>query len=294
MRKKLIMLLILPLFAVSACKKDDDKMPKGKMLTINFTNLPILGANEQYEGWIMVNGSPVSTGTFTLNGDAPSKSSFNVKAEDLNVATDFILSIEPKPDADPAPSAIKIVGGSFNGKSASVNVNHAAALGQNFSTAAGKYIFATPTTSTMADELSGVWFLDLTSGSPMTGLNLPQLPAGWVYEGWVVINNTPLSTGTFTSVSAMDNSAIYSGSDQPGPPFPGEDFIRNAPSGITFPTNLSGKTVAISIEPSPDNSPMPFAFKPLIATAPANAEDRVTYNLNNQVSTSFPSGTVTR
>ena len=29
------------------------------------------------------------------------------------------------------------------------------------------------------DEVSGIWFLSLASGSPMQGLNLPTLPAGW-------------------------------------------------------------------------------------------------------------------
>jgi hypothetical protein len=34
-----------------------------------------------------------------------------------------------------------------------------------------------------------------------------------------------------------------------GPPFPGEDFLTGAPPGLTFPTDLSGATVFVTIEP---------------------------------------------
>jgi hypothetical protein len=68
----------------------------------------------------------------------------------------------------------------------------------------------------------------------------------------------------------------------------------NAPAGLTFPTDLSEGVVVISIEPSPDNSPMPFAFKPLVGQVPANAEDHKTYDMMDNVGGSFPSGTVTR
>ncbi len=264
-------------------------------LTINLKNLPALAANEQYEGWLMVNGTPTSTGTFVLDGSGkPATTAFKIGMKELKVATDFILTIEPLPDNDPAPSMIKVLGGVFEGKSANVSVSHAAALGADFSAAKGKYILATPTTSSTEDELSGVWFLDLSGASPTAGLNLPPLPAEWLYEGWVVIDGMPVSTGTFKDTNKADNAAPYSGSDAPGPPFPGEDFITNAPAGLIFPTNLSGRTVVVSIEPNPDNAPEPFAFKPLVATVPENAMDHETYNLNNQVSSNFPYGTVTK
>lgn len=73
------------------------------------------------------------------------------------------------------------------------------------------------------------------ASGPTAGLTLATLPAGWKYEGWAVINGTPVSTGTFTSASAADDSAPFSGATA-GPPFPGEDFLQNAPSGLTFPT----------------------------------------------------------
>ncbi|MCF8368699.1 MAG: anti-sigma factor [Bacteroidales bacterium] len=298
MKKQLILLLLVPVMIFTACTKDENddmNTPTSGELKLNLTNLMASASDEQYEGWIIVNGTPKSTGTFTVDASGMlSKTTFMVNATDLSAATDFVLSIEPSPDNDPAPSAIKIIGGSFSGSNASVSAAHGAALGNDFSSISGKFIFATPTTSTMDDELSGIWFLDLSSGSPMTGLDLPVLPAGWKYEGWTVINGTPVTSGTFSMVDAADDAAPYSGSDAGGPPFPGEDYVANAPAGQSFPTNLSGATGVISIEPDPDNSPDPFVFKPLVGTAPANAQDHVTYDMMSNVAGSFPSGTVSR
>jgi hypothetical protein len=77
-----------------------------------------------------------------------------------------------------------------------------------------------------------------------------------------------------------------------GPPFPGEDFLVNAPAGLTFPTNLAGGMAVISIEPVPDNSTAPFLLKPLVAPIPANAIDHTDYQMNQNLV--FPTGTVTR
>lgn len=289
--KTKFLITFLAIAALLISCDDDDDSNEG-MLTININNLMTSAGDEQYEGWLIVDGTPVSTGVFTVDDMGTlSQTSFDVDKTDLDGATDFVLSIEPKPDSDPLPSAIKILGGTFSGDMASVSASHSAALGTTFASATGKYILATPTTTTTDDELSGVWFLDLSGGSPAVGLNLPGLPSGWVYEGWVVIDGTPVTTGTFTSVDMEDNSAPYSGSDASGPAFPGEDLVMNAPSGLSFPTDLSEATIVISIEPSPDNDSSPFLFKPLKGSVPGMAEDHVTYDLDNMAS-GFPSGTV--
>lgn len=300
MKKQLLALLIVPVILVTACNKDEneDMLPSETTngeLQLSINNLAESANNEQYEGWIIVDGAPVSTGTFTVNANgAASQTSFMVNEMDLANATDFVLSVEPMPDGDPAPSSIKILGGSFSGSSANISVAHGAALGNDFSDIAGKFILATPTTSTMDDEQSGLWFLDLTSGMPSAGLMLPTLPTGWKYEGWAVIDGMPVTSGTFDRVDAADDSAPFSGTDDSGPSFPGEDYILNAPSGKMFPTDLSGATMVISIEPHPDNDPAPFAFKPLVGTAPSNAMVHTSYDMMSNVSNSFPSGTVSR
>ena len=149
-----------------------------------------------------------------------------------------------------------------------------------------------PTNGAMTNENSGIWFLDLGSGSPAQGLFLPTLPAGWKYEGWTVINGTPVTTGTFTSTTSVDDADPYS-STMPGPPFPGEDFLNNAPTGLSFPTDIAGGVAVISIEPDPDNNVNPFTLKPLVGDIPMNATDHTNYGMNLNVS-SFPTGTANR
>ncbi len=103
----------------------------------------------------------------------------------------------------------------------------------------------------------------------------------------------PVTSGTFTAVDMADGNAPFSGMGS-GPMFPGEDYVNHAPDGLMFPTDLSGATFVISVEPSPDNSPAPFVYKPLVGMAPTPAMDHHTYMMSSNVMSSFPSGSVTR
>ena len=289
-------LLFLAFFALAftACKDDDeDTSPSTEQLQLNLTGLEDLGTDYAYEGWIIVDGAPVTTGVFEVDANgALSKTSFEVDADQLEKATTFVLTIEPSPDNDPAPSDVHILAGDFSGTSADVTVGHSAALGDDFTAATGTYILATPTDGMNNNERSGLWFLDPTAG-PGPGLDLPTLPAGWKYEGWAVINGTPVSTGTFTDLASADEAALFSGT-LGGPPFPGEDFIINAPAGLDFPTDLRGGAAVISIEPSPDNSAAPFLLKPLVSAIAADAEDHTPFQLGNNAAATNPTGTVTK
>lgn len=290
MTKQILSIVALSmLFFLTSC---DDK-EETTSLNLNLSGLQDLGEGFAYEGWIMVDGTPQSAGIFTVDANGtPSQSSFELDEEALESATAYILTIEPSPDNDPAPSAVHILAGAFDGNSASVTVDHPAAIGTNFETAGGTFILATPTDDDMDNEASGVWFLDPMAG-PAASLDLPTLPEGWAYEGWAVIEGQPVSTGTFTSANGNDSAAIYSG-DKPGPPFPGEDFLNNAPSGLTFPTDLTSSTIVISVEPVPDNSPMPFTLKPLVRGLDAGAEVHSSITLNNNATATNPTGTVSR
>lgn len=289
--KVLFSLLVLGL-AFASCDDSDDT-PKFKDLTLNISGLEDLGNDYMYEGWIIVNGSPVTTGRFSVDGSGMlSQTSFNLNYEDITAASTFVLTIEPAVGDDPAPSSVHILAGDFSGNSGNLSISHAAALGNDFSSSAGKYILATPTDGSMNNENSGIWFLDLTSGSPAVGLTLPTLPAGWKYEGWAVIDGVPVTTGTFTDAIVADDFDGFSSTANAGPPFPGEDFIMNAPSGLTFPTDLAGGTAVISIEPDPDNSPNPFLLKPLVGGISAAAIDHTTYDMGQNLN--FPTGTVSR
>ncbi len=283
-------LITFSILTFTSCKDDE---PTDATFNMNVSGLEDLGDNFRYEGWLIVDGSPVTAGIFSVDANGQmSTSTFTVSESDLSSASTYVLTIEPFPDSDPSPSDVHVLAGDFSGNSASLTVNHGAALGTNFSGASGGYILATPTDGEMNNENSGVWFLDPGAG-PGAALNLPTLPTGWAYEGWAVINGTPVSTGTFTSVTGADNSAPFSGT-MGGPPFPGEDFLMNAPSGLSFPTDLSEGAIVISVEPVPDNSPAPFAIKPLMGAVPAGAADHTFYNMGNISGDTNPTGTVTR
>jgi hypothetical protein len=268
-------------------------------LMLQLSDVQPLRNGFHYEGWAIVNGAPVSTGKFNagpdgalvaLDGSPIAQGAFDTGV-DLNDATAVVITIEPAGDNDAIPASTHYLSGSVSDGKASLSIGHSAALGDDFSGAAGSYILATPTDGASNNENSGIWFLDLSSGAPSVGLDLPSLPGGWVYEGWVVIDGTPVSTGRFTHAGQADLAAPYSGAES-GPPFPGEDFLFNAPEGLTFPVDLAGKVAVISVEPSPDDSPSPFALKPLVSTIPDNATDHFTYAIGTPES-AFPQGSAT-
>lgn len=293
---QLILMALVGLIVITSCEKDDSVDPTTmKTLNINMSGLEDLGADFVYEGWLIVNGAPVSTGTFTVDAMGTlSKSSFSLNSTAVETATKFVLSVEPAIDTDPSPSATKLLAGDFSGNSATLDISPVG----DFMDAAGKYILATPTNGSENDENSGIWFLDLSTGAPTGGLMLPVLPEGWKYEGWVVMDGMPVTTGTFTNVLASDEADPFSGSmalpDVNGMDgfFPGEDFLQNAPSGLSFPTDIAGGTAVISVEPFPDNSPHPFILKPLVHQIPAAAVDHMVYDMGQNLS--FPTGTVSR
>ncbi len=288
-RKLFFTLTVISLLFIS-CSSDDDNTPTNANLTLNLAGLEALGNDYVYEGWIIVDGSPVTTGVFS---SVSFPQTFSVNASMLANASTFVLTIEPAVDPDPNPSATKILSGDFSGNSA--NVNSDAFVG-DFSNASGKYILATPTDTDDSNEASGVWFLDNSSGSAVAGLNLPSLDEGWKYEGWAVIDGQPFSTGTFSAADAADDNASsspYKGDANDGPPFPGEDYLQNAPAGLSFPTDLKGTTIVISVEPNPDNSPAPFTFKPLAHMVPQNAENHSVLNMDDGPLKEL-SGTVSR
>jgi hypothetical protein len=294
-RISIFMLVCLSLLA--GCNGDEEQVTVqsgGMTLTLSFANLAALQNGFHYEGWAIVGGQPLSTGKFniaaqnrvvTLSGQVIANGVFDA-GQDISAATAIVITIEPAGDNDMNPAETKILAGPVNPTSATLTVGDAAALGDDFTSATGNYILATPTDNNATNELSGVWFLQMPG--PSTGLNLPTLPNGWKYEGWAVTTG-PLTTGTFLSPSGADEAAPYSGPNA-GPPFPGEDFLQNTPSGFAFPLDLSGATVVISVEPFPDDDSAPFQLKPLVGTVPAGASSGTNYSMTSQASSTFPTG----
>ena len=299
MKQTLVLGLAATVLGLAACDDDlDDLMePESQILELSFTGLEPLANGYHYEGWAIIDGAPVTTGKFNIdtNGALVTTSgglivggSFDTEL-DLEATTMVVLTIEPAGDTDAVPAATHVMAGPISSLSGNLTVGDGAGLGDDFLGATGDFILATPTDGAMTNENSGIWFLSLASGSPTAGLDLPTLPAGWAYEGWVVTGGQPVTTGRFTAVDMADLLAPFSGPTA-GPPFPGEDFLINAPAGLAFPTDLAGGLAVISIEPEPDDSPAPYTLKPLMGGIDATAVDHVTYSIPNMADATFPTG----
>ncbi len=258
-----------------------DEKESAPTLNLSFTGLEDLGPGWVYEGWLIVDSEPHSSGRFTVDAEGMlSHEAFDVDPMLVSKATAFVLTIEPEPDPDPAPSPVHLLGGGFMEDAAELSLGHPAALGTDLMLAGGNYILGIPTSDSADDAYqSGIWF---------TGLDLPQLPDAWVYEGWVVGPDGPMSTGRFTGLKEADSDgAGPTAGPKAGPAFPGQDYIK-PPIDLT-----AGYAAVISVEPEPDNSPAPFVLKPLVDMTIEDVGDHVPQSLENN-SASAPSGKATR
>ena len=117
---------------MSSCSDDETS------LGLNFQGLEDLGSSYVYEGWLIVDGSPISSGRFSVDSNGnPSQSDFELNQEDVDKASTFVLTIEPAQGDDPAPSDVHILAGDFSGSSASLTVDHPAAIDNDFGGSGG-------------------------------------------------------------------------------------------------------------------------------------------------------------
>lgn len=122
----------------------------------------------------------------------------------------------------------------------------------DFTSSAGQFMLASPTdNNSLVNERSGLWFGDAVKNQPK--LLLPDLPNGWVYEGWALIDEQPLTTGRFKKTNRQDLFSGFSDNQGITPSFPGEDFLRDPPVGVffglEFPLDLVGQSAMVTIEP---------------------------------------------
>lgn len=79
--------------------------------------------------------------------------------------------------------------------------------------------------------------------------------------------------GRFSDPTDSDDSDIFSGTKADAPKAPGEDFYKDPPEGLVFPTDLRGKRVFVSVEAVDDDSAdFPFQIVPLSADIPFDSE----------------------
>ncbi len=327
----------------------------GEIVVLDLSGIQPLNDGFHYEAWVTIGGEYLSLGKFnasadgllvTMDGQTIEAGEFAISpGNDLGIddVTAVMVSIEPSGDTDGAPSNTRFLAGAISDGIASLVVGDADAIGNTFESANGFYILATPTDGHLrTNENSGIWFrraVDQLEPDPR-GLYVPELPDGWLYEGFVDIEGIPVTSGKFWDPWAIDMSAPYSGPADMnttdifdvmfdeyvsvvvqgengtelftgpegwrmfqkdglsldllfhGPPEPGEDYLLNAPPGLTFPVDLSGMPLYVTIEPDPDDSPEPFGLKTLVGTVPVNAVSHHTYILTPGFM-DFPTGTAT-
>lgn len=220
---------------------------------------------------------------------------FNPQAAVASKDTVFI-TIEPGEDEVSAPSKSVILTGTLNTQG-QANMSFKAI---DLSKASGVFTLATPT-SPDSDPKTGLWFAK-TDGQTLTGpgLNLPDAPTGWKYEGQVIFKGVAVEIGRFAKPDRPDEFNKFTLNPDKTPNFPGEDFLQKSPGqlGMDFPIDLTTGEwqVVISLEPDndgqdPTGSDM-FFLQPLKADiaqgAEAHKEHPLSLNLKD-----FPSGTAT-
>ena len=66
--KKLVLFLIVGGLLATSCS-DDDSGSSNATLSLSLSGMEDLGADFAYEGWVIVDGSPVTTGTFSVDAN---------------------------------------------------------------------------------------------------------------------------------------------------------------------------------------------------------------------------------
>lgn len=182
----------------------------------------------------------------------------NVPIPDEDEAGSVVISVDPASADKDAPFSPLLSGRLDTFASTSSNVlelRGELGLGTDFSLAGAAFVLETPTTDDPEDHGLGVWWHDPTGTEP--ALNLPELPQGWTYEGWVETAAGRISTGRFTDGGRDSDGPGSTAGESPGWDAPGQDFIDP-------PVSLPGATIAITVEPSPNDDEAPFYLEPFV------------------------------
>lgn len=235
--------------------------------------------------FVVVSGQLISVDDFALLGTIGSATISSVHPDatpfDLSTAESAFITLETEGDRDLIPADRTLVGGAL-GTGMVVMVVEGAGTGNspllvNTSTMTGEFQLETPSNDAAGvpdDDGQGLLFG--TNGG-ITLLNLPTLPSGWRYEGFVeeLMTGRVFSTGAFANPLAADDNDGISLSRGPElkPGVPGEDFLNDVPAPM-FPAAISGSItrVFVTIEPVPASSRLPSSFVVFDAIVPASAE----------------------
>ena len=302
MKKLLLGVAAIATLTFTSCSDDDNITTQ--TVTQSFQNLPDVGSGYVYEGWLIVGTEKISTGRFS-NTEGANYASSALDITKVNAATDYVLTIEPATETGTdltSPSGWIFSKGAFNSSTATPSTDGTLyTAGSNLETATGQFFLKAPSAGAAGTDANGIWWINKLPPTSGGFTNLPTLASGWIYEGWVVVNDTagnptPISTGRFSDPNAADDNGNEFKGTGNVPPFPGEDFIvdpNNKYPNVTFPIDLTSATVVVSIEPTVGDDPAPFGLKPFVK-ALSNQAVSTAVAMDNEYLGKAISGTVTR
>lgn len=201
-----------------------------------------------------LSGTPITTGP-------AGEIIFRFRSNQLSNFRQFLVTIESGTFTQ--PTGATLLESSFDASSRTLLETPFASQYQELEPAS--FLLAAPTSLNRSEDISGLWFVERSDSdfaqlparqNLSAGLQLPLAPRGWAYQLWVKTEfRTPiwLPGGAFQDPQAPDDNAQFSNPAREGYPFPGEDFLRNAPSRLFFPFNLTStgeREVYVSLEPN--------------------------------------------
>ena len=277
--------LILAAVACGGGDPTTPTVPTGSALSLTVSGLMPLdpAVDGHYQAWVVDRaGAATSLGTIDPGNTT---TTFTNSAADV---VSFLVTYEPRGDADPGPSASRLLVGRFQNGTATLSIAGALTLNDApLREKPGQFTMFSPSNNAASgypsQEESGVWLFNMAPrDTPQNDMwvRLTPLQAGWVYEGWMVRdidspNAVWLSYGKFLpdatgAVNSRDDTGwgefsgvtdYLKGEEE----FPGDDWISNplgyrVPGGLSLPLNLREKTSAgvprwthlITIEPASD------------------------------------------
>jgi len=268
----LVFLIVIVVAVTGGCGGDDGgtgpTITNNKMI-LNFFNISPLPSGWYYQAWAYKGTSWEVGPAFNLDssldlldtqGQAIAGNKITFGTIDLTDCDSVRVTIQQSVATGPSTAGLTLLTAALG---SAMSFNLESPLIGNVDAKDLNFVYGTPTDSdtSEANEVSGVWFTDedfLEHGLD----SLPDLPDGYIFEGWVKQGDFYLSTGKFAQSTGADLQQYYYTNAAGAPPFPGEDFLDNtkAPDGLTFPLDLDvGDRVFISIELANDPIPeLPF------------------------------------
>lgn len=201
----------------------------------------------------------------------------------LRKTISLLITIETNAEVTESPAGMQILSGTFIEGVASLTVPVASSIFN----ASGTLRVFTPTDGPDTNERSGVWGVT-ASGEP--SLRLPITTAALQYETFIDVGGRSLPVGRFEAPDDADDANAYSSTLFAAPERPGEDLLLNAPEGLSFPVDLSGARVSISLEGRFNDFVQQSQLIVLEGYLPVGLQGGESVELFN-LTASFPSGT---